>query len=506
MPQSPHTYIIYPDKPNTIDTIIFAQNSQTGQIELEGRDATSIFLDTFKKLQTCDEEGETCAKGHSILVKAGWYLITSPLDLMTQMTLTFESGATLWVPNGYDKYVIGIIDEKQYIRVSGGFIREQGSPQRLWQGILMHESTSGDGNKIANNTIEGVEIWDADIAIKLLITHKKGWINGNLFRDIVMYRSNFFIDFDVQTPDNEAALGFNRNLFINIIGQVDKRDKNTEVGVRNIRHKANVFIDVKIWDIDKNTNGSNATIHPEASDTIILGGIMTAQNFKDRGRGTQIIDPFNNRQLFLNRLAIVPSDASDNSDTNAATLHFDGDEGNLSVGGNGRDGDILLFPSSATNNHDAAEANIHLNANSGEITFSNADCAEEFTIAEGVDATPGSVMVVNDNGLLQPSNKPYDKRVIGIISGAGKYKPGLLLDKKDKESNRTPITIMGKVYCMAIADDAPIETGDLLTTSHISGHAMKVQDENKAFGAIIGKALAPLTEGTSFIPVLVTLH
>ncbi|WP_446342547.1 hypothetical protein [Coleofasciculus sp. F4-SAH-05] len=38
-------------------------------------------------------------------------------------------------------------------------------------------------------------------------------------------------------------------------------------------------------------------------------------------------------------------------------------------------------------------------ANAGEITFSNADCAEEFTIAEAIDAIPGSVMVLRDRTL-----------------------------------------------------------------------------------------------------------
>lgn len=563
----PYTYIIYPENPNAAGTINFAQSSQTGEVEFQGEDAASVILQTF-------------AERHSILVKAGSYLITSPLNLLTQMTLTFESGATLWVPNGYDQHVIGIIDAKQNIRVSGGFIREQQAPndaQRQWQGIRMLESTGGGGPRIANNTIEGVEIWDADVAIKLLITHPQGWINGNLFRDIVMFRSNIFIDFDMEIP-NTGANGFNRNLFINVIGQ---STPNTAVGVRNIRHRANVFLEVKVWDlINVNASGNDATIHPDASDTIILGGSITGHNFEDQGRGTQIIDPFGDRQLFLNRLvilptdtessqdnatfyfdgdrgnlwiggndrdgdlvifpgnasdnhdtsaatfhldgnggnlwiggngrdgdlAIFPSDAGNNHDTSAATFHFDGNGGNLWIGGNGRDADILLFPSSVTNNHTVDQATIHLDANTGEITFSNADCAEEFTIAEDIDAIPGSVMVLNDDGLLQPSTKPYDKRVVGIISGAGKYKPGLLLDKQDRENNRSPIAIMGKVYCVATAEAAPIDVGDLLTTSHISGHAMKVQDEHKAFGAVVGKALAPLTDGIGLIPVLVALQ
>ena len=176
------------------------------------------------------------------------------------------------------------------------------------------------------------------------------------------------------------------------------------------------------------------------------------------------------------------------------------------MGGNGTDGDILLFSSSATDNHNTSEASIHLDANAGDITLRNADIAEEFTIAESVDALPGSVMVLDKNGLLQPSEAAYDKRVVGIISGAGHYKPGLVLDKQAGESNRSPVAMMGKVYCLVTAENISIQIGDLLTTADIPGYAMKAEDTQKAFGAVIGKALAPLEHGTGLIPVLVALQ
>ncbi|MCF6336545.1 MAG: hypothetical protein L3J84_01145, partial [Gammaproteobacteria bacterium] len=104
------------------------------------------------------------------------------------------------------------------------------------------------------------------------------------------------------------------------------------------------------------------------------------------------------------------------------------------------------------------------------------------------------------------SEVAYDKRVVGIISGAGHYKPGLVLDKQAGENNRSPIAMMGKVYCQATAENVPIQIGDLLTTADIPGHAMKAEDTQKAFGAVIGKALAPLEHGTGLIPVLVALQ
>jgi hypothetical protein len=205
-------------------------------------------------------------------------------------------------------------------------------------------------------------------------------------------------------------------------------------------------------------------------------------------------------------LVIFPSNASNNHNTGKATFHFDGNGGNLWMGGNGTDGDLVLFPSTATNNHDTSQSTIHLDANAGDITLRNADCAEEFSVANASDALPGSVMVLNDEGLLEPSSGTYDHRVVGIVSGAGDYRPGLVLDKQVDDENRSPIAMMGKVTCRVTAEDAPIQIGDLLTTSLIPGHAMKATDPQKAFGAVIGKALTSLDSGVGTVNVLVALQ
>ena len=141
----------------------------------------------------------------------------------------------------------------------------------------------------------------------------------------------------------------------------------------------------------------------------------------------------------------------------------------------------------------------------GDIHLSNADCAEDFDVTDVVD--PGTVMVLNDSGALRQSSAAYDKRVAGVISGAGGYRPGLVLDKQQVGDRcRLPVALMGKVFCKVDADHAPIEVGDLLTTSHTPGHAMKAADPFRAFGAVIGKALQPLSAGQGLIPVLVALQ
>lgn len=142
----------------------------------------------------------------------------------------------------------------------------------------------------------------------------------------------------------------------------------------------------------------------------------------------------------------------------------------------------------------------------GDIRLSNADCAEDFDVCSNVQVEPGTVMVVGSDSALEPSTFAYDKRVAGVVSGAGHYKPAIVLDKQPSPNNREPIALVGKVFCKVDAHFGAITTGDLLTTSPTPGHAMKAQDPARAFGAVIGKALKPCAEGQGLIPILVALQ
>jgi hypothetical protein len=140
-----------------------------------------------------------------------------------------------------------------------------------------------------------------------------------------------------------------------------------------------------------------------------------------------------------------------------------------------------------------------------DVILTNMDCAEDFDIG-GKEAAPGTVMVIDEEGALQPCSHVYDKKVAGVVSGAGDFKPAIVLGRRESGNARAPVALVGKVYCMVDAENAPIEVGDLLTTSDKRGHAMKATDPLRAFGAVIGKALRPLAEGRGLIPVLVALQ
>jgi hypothetical protein len=55
----------------------------------------------------------------------------------------------------------------------------------------------------------------------------------------------------------------------------------------------------------------------------------------------------------------------------------------------------------------------------------------------------------------------------------------------------------------ATTENGPIQLGDLLASASKPGYMMRCDDLGKCEGAIIGKALEPLVEGTGIIRMLV---
>jgi hypothetical protein len=141
-----------------------------------------------------------------------------------------------------------------------------------------------------------------------------------------------------------------------------------------------------------------------------------------------------------------------------------------------------------------------------DVILAGSDCAEEFDVGSAGEMAPGTVVVFDANGAIEPSQYPYDKCVAGVVSGAGEYRPAVIMGRKHLEGKRVPVALVGRVYCKADATHGSIEMGDLLTTSPTFGHAMKAIDQGRSFGAVIGKALRPLTGGQALIPILIALQ
>jgi hypothetical protein len=81
-----------------------------------------------------------------------------------------------------------------------------------------------------------------------------------------------------------------------------------------------------------------------------------------------------------------------------------------------------------------AEINGNLTVNNGNIQVNSgdvilADCAEDFDTFDTDEIAPGTVMAIDQDEGLLPSDQAYDKRVAGIVSGAGEYRSAITLDR-----------------------------------------------------------------------------
>lgn len=144
-----------------------------------------------------------------------------------------------------------------------------------------------------------------------------------------------------------------------------------------------------------------------------------------------------------------------------------------------------------------------------EIT-GGSDLSEQFDIGNtSLLPEPGMVVSIDPHqpGQLTLSEGAYDRRVAGVISGAGGVNTGMLMGQSGSAADgEHPVALVGRVYVWADATDCPIEPGDLLTTSQRPGHAMKVTDHGRAAGAILGKAMTGLKEGQGLVLTLVSLQ
>lgn len=144
----------------------------------------------------------------------------------------------------------------------------------------------------------------------------------------------------------------------------------------------------------------------------------------------------------------------------------------------------------------------------GALTIrGGADIVERFDIS-GAKAEPGTVVVIDEErpGDLCASSRAYDRRVAGIVSGAGGVKPGICLGQEGVMDGETPVAMTGRVYVRASAENGAIRPGDRLTTAMLAGHAMRATDNERSVGAVIGKAMTSLDEGTGLVLVLVNLQ
>lgn len=178
-------------------------------------------------------------------------------------------------------------------------------------------------------------------------------------------------------------------------------------------------------------------------------------------------------------------------------------------------GDLILYSQGGMNRHtpelvvESGTGDVHVTGKmkvDKDILLTGSDCAERFELAGAEPPEAGTVVVIDRDGRLRESREPYDKRVAGVVAGAGDYRPAIVMGAAATGRAGALVALVGKTFCKADASHCAIEVGDLLTTSSNPGHAMKAGDPARAFGAVIGKALRRLAHGQGLIPILVALQ
>jgi len=182
-----------------------------------------------------------------------------------------------------------------------------------------------------------------------------------------------------------------------------------------------------------------------------------------------------------------------------AGLFINRRRGNILVGSVGQNPDTTVFRVDGTG---------EVFADGGFRPF-GADFAEEMGVrGDRSRYEPGDLLVIDPAGenRLTLSETPYSTLVAGVYS----TKPGVIASQHRVDDpgqrNEVPLAVVGIVPCKVTAENGPIAAGDLLVTSSTVGRAMKGTDRTRMLGAVVGKALEPLQQGTGVIQVLVTLQ
>ena len=122
------------------------------------------------------------------------------------------------------------------------------------------------------------------------------------------------------------------------------------------------------------------------------------------------------------------------------------------------------------------------------------DYAELFELAtrDGIEA--GSVVAWDAAaGGIVPASATNARSVIGAVSGAGGFRPGIVIGSRTDESRDFPVSMSGAIYVRVSAEGGAIEPGDLLVPSSAPGIGMRAGDPVAAAGTVFGKALEPWT-------------
>ena len=399
---------------------------------------------------------------------------------------------------------------------------------------------SGDTTKIALRSSQDVEVTSRNFSVIPATGQTSNiWLNG----DVIVGSSEHYdfsadyIRFSARSEDwyagvqNEATAA-DSDFFIGKSSAEDGTfhiENDGDVGIGTSTPQARLEVDgtVKVND-DLTISSANIEIQsPDADRAVLLTGdsltgsavsVNDGNEVEGAKLGASVVTGGGYLELSdgSTTQATVDIRARESSSAAGSIMFMYDDAGNKTIELDGFEttgggGEIKLFDGTAS-----AVKTVELDGNTGRVITKvleitgGSDLSERFTVGSNENAAePGMVVCIDPSrpGDLQISSRAYDRRVAGVISGAGGVGTGLLMGHSGTLADgEHPVALTGRVYCRVDASFGPIEPGDLLTTSPTPGYAMKVSDSERAQGAILGKAMTGLTSGRGDVLILVTLQ
>lgn len=294
-PYLPYTYGIFKRS-----GVYYARNGEDGTIDSSNADFYTVYSDVIGALGsyegtihvgpgdfTTDTTIDDLPEGVHLRGASSWSTsirVTTDIDIIQVVNnMTQISNIKLLCSyNGYTKSALlldpavalrGCVFKDMYISRSGGYGYDSATA------IKVHSQTAG----IERNTFRDIRINDGwEYGINVYAENAGMYCNGLLFDGILMDN----IETGVKVS-NDTVAATNKNSFNNIMIQCHATD--TVNGVNMDDGNANVFRNVKIWDIAGGND--DILIGANSNDTYILGGSVD-QNINDGGTNTHIRDVY----------------------------------------------------------------------------------------------------------------------------------------------------------------------------------------------------------------------
>ena len=293
-------YTVYFD--NSATPKYIARDNRSGAQVATGATLDAVLPTVLSTIDALTYFGSPNPRGGTVRIGAGTHTLSGSMagfDIPEMCTVEMPSNCIIVVPQGYNSYVFrmngytsGQSSASIRFWLKGGYIKEAGTPQHLWDGILLQCNDPDTSAALYGCVVEDTTFVNALNGVHLKTTDTNGlsYINGCTFRNLVFNNCVNMVNFDQNgMPLYPGGIGFTgRNEFYSLVGQ---SGADSLVGFKDITGKNNIFIGCKVWDAPGGAVTANITA--AAFGTMIIGGIMTAQNYTDLGVDTWQFDELN---------------------------------------------------------------------------------------------------------------------------------------------------------------------------------------------------------------------